>query len=62
MPGKQFHDPAADKALFDAVEQGVVQTGQRRIVRLPLHINDPAFAGALASAFREIAAPMRRRA
>jgi uncharacterized protein (UPF0261 family) len=62
LPGKPFHDPAADMALFDAVEQGVVQTGQRRIVRLPLHINDPAFAGALASAFREIAAPMRRRA
>jgi uncharacterized protein (UPF0261 family)/ABC-type branched-subunit amino acid transport system ATPase component len=62
LPGKPFHDPAADKALFDAVEQGVVQTGQRRVVRLPLHINDPAFAGALARAFREIAAPMRRRA
>jgi uncharacterized protein (UPF0261 family) len=62
LPGKPFHDPVADKALFDAIEEGVVQTSQHRVIRLPLHINDPAFASALARAFREIAAPVRKRA
>ncbi|MDQ0470360.1 ABC transporter permease [Labrys wisconsinensis] len=61
-PGKPFHDPQTDRALFEAIEAGVQQTGQRRVVRLPLHINDPAFAAALADAFREIAMPLRRRA
>ena len=61
-PGKPFHDPEADKALFEAIEKTVVQTGQRRIVRVPAHINDPAFVGALVSAFREHRGTMRRRA
>ncbi|HEX4768284.1 MAG TPA: ABC transporter permease [Lichenihabitans sp.] len=61
-PGKPFHDPGADRALFEAIETTVVATGQRRIVRVPAHINDPAFAEALVSAFRDIAAPLRRRA
>lgn len=53
-PGKPFHDSDADAALFDALEQVLVQTPQRRLVRHPLHINDPAFADALAIAFREV--------
>jgi uncharacterized protein (UPF0261 family) len=55
-PGQPFHDPAADAALFDAIERTVEQTGARRLVRLPHHINDPAFAAALVQAFRDIAA------
>ncbi|HVI91511.1 MAG TPA: ABC transporter permease [Dongiaceae bacterium] len=62
MPGKPFHDPTADKALFDALEATVQQTGQRRLIRVPAHINDPEFAAALLRAFREIAIPLRKRA
>ena len=54
-PGQPFHDPEADAALFDALERGLDQTADRRLLRLPLHVNDPAFADALAAAWREIA-------
>jgi uncharacterized protein (UPF0261 family) len=52
--GQPFWDPEADEALFTAIEFGVRWTEQRRLVKLPLHINDPAFADAAAAAFREI--------
>ena len=55
-PGQPFYDPAADAALFEALENTVQQTAQRRLVRLPLHINDPKFADALVESFLEIAA------
>jgi uncharacterized protein (UPF0261 family)/ABC-type branched-subunit amino acid transport system ATPase component len=61
-PGQPFHDPEADKALFDAVSEHLQQTGQRRLIRVPAHINDAAFAAALAQAYREIAQPLRKRA
>ena len=55
-PGEPFYDPAADAALFDALESTVQQSAQRRLVRLPLHINDPEFADALVENFLGIAA------
>jgi uncharacterized protein (UPF0261 family)/ABC-type branched-subunit amino acid transport system ATPase component len=54
-PGQPFHDPAADRALFTAIEQTFRPAANRKLIRLPLHINDPAFAEALAANFREIA-------
>jgi uncharacterized protein (UPF0261 family)/ABC-type branched-subunit amino acid transport system ATPase component len=54
-PGKPFHDPAADRALFDAIASGFRAGADRKLVRLPHHINDEAFAAALVAAFREIA-------
>ncbi len=54
QPDGPFWDPAADKALFDAIAQGFVAGPRRKLIRLPLHINDPAFAAALAANFREI--------
>jgi uncharacterized protein (UPF0261 family)/ABC-type branched-subunit amino acid transport system ATPase component len=54
-PDKPFWDPAADKALFDAIAGDFRGGANRRLVRLPHHINDPAFADALVAAFREIA-------
>jgi uncharacterized protein (UPF0261 family) len=54
-PGQAFFDPAADAALFDALEGSLRQTASRRMVRLPLHINDPAFSAALVEHFRTIA-------
>ena len=52
-PGKAFHDPDADAALFDALESTLQLTDKRRLIRLPLHINDSAFADALVTNFRE---------
>jgi uncharacterized protein (UPF0261 family) len=54
-PGEPFFNPAADAALFDALERTVQQSVRRRLVRLPLHINDPEFADALVENFLEIA-------
>jgi uncharacterized protein (UPF0261 family) len=54
--GEAFHDPEADAALFAAIEKNLKQTERRRLIRLPLHINDPAFSAALVENFREIAA------
>ena len=55
LPGKPFHDPEADAALFETLVAQVVPTASRRVVRLPYDINDPAFAAALVAAYREIA-------
>lgn len=52
--GKPFHDPAADAALFAAIEKTFKPTAQRKLIRLDAHINDPAFAAAVVAAFREI--------
>ncbi len=61
-PGKPFHDPEADNALFEALEKTVTRTGQRQVTRVPAAINDPPFAHALVEAFQAIAAPLRKRA
>jgi uncharacterized protein (UPF0261 family) len=53
-PGKAFWDPAADKALFTAIESGFKPGPQRRLVRSPLHINDPAFADLLVKLYGEV--------
>jgi uncharacterized protein (UPF0261 family) len=53
--GQPFHDRQADAALFAAIEATLEQTERRRLIRLPLHINDPAFSAALVENFREIA-------
>ena len=55
-PGKAFQDPIADSALFAALEAGLQTTDQRRLIRLPCHINDSAFAEAAVTAFRDITA------
>ena len=52
--GKAFWDPAADRALFDAITSGFRATTNRRLVRLPHNINDQAFCDALVAAFDEI--------
>ncbi|HMB46638.1 MAG TPA: Tm-1-like ATP-binding domain-containing protein [Afifellaceae bacterium] len=54
VPGQPFHDPDADAALFEALENGVNQTAERRLVRLPYAINDPAFSDAVLEAFRDV--------
>ena len=54
IDGGAFFDPAADTALFGAIEQTLVQTDRRKLIRLPLHINDQRFAEAAVAAFHEI--------
>lgn len=51
-PGKPFWDPAADKALFETLEQTVRQTANRQLIRIPHNINDPAFAELVVKTFR----------
>jgi uncharacterized protein (UPF0261 family) len=58
-PGQPFHDPEADKALFDAIAGHFRETPTRRLIRTPHHINDPAFAQAAVDALEEIH-PMQR--
>ncbi len=53
-PGKSFHDPAADKALFDALEHTVRQTSTRQLVRVAHNINDPEFSAQVVEAFRSL--------
>ncbi|CAH2598897.1 conserved protein of unknown function [Rhodovastum atsumiense] len=54
VPGQPFHDPDADAALFDTIRAGFVPTPTRRLVEVEAAINDPAFADAVLTAFREI--------
>jgi uncharacterized protein (UPF0261 family) len=53
-PGEAFHDPDANKALFDSLTHSFQQTSQRQLVSLSSHINDNSFAQALVDALNEI--------
>jgi len=55
IEGGAFFDPEADAVLFDAIERTIKPTRNRTMTRLPLHINDPEFAGAATAAFLDIA-------
>ena len=47
-PGQPFHAPKADQALFEALRKHLDHT-KVDLVELDLHINDPAFAEAMAA-------------
>jgi uncharacterized protein (UPF0261 family)/ABC-type branched-subunit amino acid transport system ATPase component len=53
-PGQPFHDAEADRVLFATIEQRFRPGPDRRLLRLPQHINDEAFADALVAAWREV--------
>ena len=53
-PGQPFHDPEADRELFAAIEQNFRRSPNKQLLRLPLHINDEAFAVALVAAWRQV--------
>jgi uncharacterized protein (UPF0261 family) len=46
--GKPFQSPEADQALFESVRRHL-DRGRVELVELDLHVNDPAFADALAT-------------
>ena len=60
-PGQPFHDPEADRALFETIAQRFRAGADRKLLRLPLHVNDEAFADALVAAWREVAASAEQR-
>ncbi len=53
-PGQLFYSPEANKALFTAIEQNFRAGTNRRLIRLPHHINDDAFVDALVQAWRQV--------
>ena len=53
-PGKAFHDPEADRMLFDTLESEFQPGPNRRLIKLDMNLNDPAFAKALVDHFLEI--------
>ena len=53
-PGQPFHDPEADRALFDAITRRFQETGMRRLLRSTHHVNDAAFAQEVVDALEEI--------
>ncbi|WP_370679915.1 Tm-1-like ATP-binding domain-containing protein [Comamonas sp. GB3 AK4-5] len=53
-PGMPFHDPEADAALFQAIEDTVQQTALRQIIRVPHAINSPEFAALAVQHFHDI--------
>lgn len=50
-PGQPFQDVSADQVLFSTLETAVHVSPLRKVIRLPLHINDAAFAAALVDEF-----------
>ena len=56
-PGQPFHDPEADRALFDAIAGTFEEGANRRLVRTPHHVNDAAFADAVAGALAAVHPP-----
>jgi uncharacterized protein (UPF0261 family)/ABC-type branched-subunit amino acid transport system ATPase component len=56
-PGGPFWSPDANAALFRELRGQFKETQQRRLVSLPHHVNDPAFADALVAHFEEIKTP-----
>ena len=55
--GKPFHNPAADRELFDAIRANV--SANVKLVELDLHINDPEFAGRLVAEYLALAGGKR---
>jgi uncharacterized protein (UPF0261 family) len=53
-PGQPFHDPAADQALFDALERHLRRSAMRTLVFAPFHINDSGFTNVLCDNFRQV--------
>ena len=52
VPGKPFHDPVADQALFEAIRTSL-QPGVE-LVELSVDINDPSFARAMAQRLHQL--------
>lgn len=54
VDGQPFFDPEADATLFDSLEDAVIQTDKRRLIRIQANINEQTFADAVLEQFHEI--------
>ena len=52
--GMPFHDPAADQALFTAIERNFRPTSKRQLIRVAANINDTAFTDQVVAVFRSV--------
>jgi len=55
-PGGPFWDPPANRALFDVIASNFRAGTNRRLLKVPHHINDQAFADALVANFLQMRA------
>jgi len=53
--GEPFHDPEADRVLFETLKQGFRSGPDRHLLEVPYHLNDEGFALAVVKAWREVA-------
>ncbi|WP_420404272.1 ABC transporter permease [Nisaea sp.] len=61
QPDGAFWDPDADQALFKTLEETVLQSSDRQLIRVPHNINDPEFADLVVQTFRGFFSAPRRR-
>lgn len=54
-PGQAFWAPDADRAFITTLEDRLVQTAKRKILRVPYNINDREFAQIAVEQFRQLA-------
>ncbi|MCX0497753.1 Tm-1-like ATP-binding domain-containing protein [Erwinia billingiae] len=54
-PGQAFWSPDADRAFITTLEDRLVQTAKRKILRVPYNINDREFAEIAVEQFRQLA-------
>ncbi len=59
VPGKPFHDPPADQALFGALRASLDPGIE--LVESPVDINDPSFGRAMAQRLHQLMAPRMAR-
>ncbi len=52
--GMPFWDPQVDQVLFDELQSSLLLQDGRKLIRHPLHINDPAFAALLVEEFMRL--------
>ena len=52
-PGQPFYDPIADAALFNAIEDNLITTEKRKLIKVDCNINDVGFASAALEEFKE---------
>jgi uncharacterized protein (UPF0261 family) len=53
-PGQPFHDPEADAALFEELENLFQLSARHRLLRVPWHINDPEFSTIAVQEFQNL--------
>ncbi|MFC4350744.1 Tm-1-like ATP-binding domain-containing protein [Fodinicurvata halophila] len=53
-PGQPFHAPDANEAMINAIEESFQEKADHKLVKAPLHINDPSFASLLVEEVRSV--------